>query len=98
MSILQSPLDFRQSVGRDSCIDMKKPKDVAARHRGAGIHLHSAIRASLDDPIAKIRGKFRRSIGALPIGNDDLRFRCAFAQMREKISNERGFVKCRNND
>jgi hypothetical protein len=96
--VIQHSGNFIQTFLRYFCIDVHEPKYVAPRAACAQIHLHGPIGLAPDKLIAKVLGKLRRSIGASPVCDNNFSFRRSLAQMSQKPTYQRRFIKNRNND
>jgi hypothetical protein len=82
--VMHNSLDLTQTSPRNFCIGMEKPKDVAMRGARTSIHLCCPATLAYDKLIARALRAIGGAVGASTIRDNDLRSRCALAQMREE--------------
>jgi hypothetical protein len=90
--------DLIQTLHRQSCIDMDKPKNFPPRGDRAGIHLPATTALTLDKPITKSGSEPLCAIGASAVCNNDLRFRRSLAKVLKEGPYQWRLVKNRDDD
>src|SRR5205809_3753069 len=77
---------------------MKKPKHITTGRTRTDVHLHGAIAPRRDNLVGKFFGEFGCPVAASAVHDNDFSFRCSFANMLEKWTDQRRFVVHRHDD